>query len=198
MLRDLIANEHGITSIEKIMAIAMFSTMLLLAFFVLINGGIFFAEAGSGTISSGIQHAKTDLEIAGPVLVKSKDSVEVSDILFVVRNVTAGKQIDLTPSDGSAFSRNTMHVDLRTASDFLENIRWKVEPVISNNPDMMLEFGEQFEITIELKNLGAGKSLSFPISSNSHFTIVLKPNAGATITMQRTLPPFLNYITPLP
>jgi archaellin len=57
------------------------------------------------------------------------------------------------------------------------------------DPDNLIEAGQQFEITIDLYDLGEGKALGENLTSHSVFNIQIKPSLGSTMTIERTLPP---------
>ncbi|MBN1376352.1 MAG: flagellin, partial [Dehalococcoidia bacterium] len=59
------------------------------------------------------------------------------------------------------------------------------------------EPGEQFEITIDLTDLGTGMTLSDNLTANEVFSLQLKPALGSTVTIQRTLPAALDTIMDL-
>ena len=64
-----------------------------------------------------------------------------------------------------------------------------MEAISTADADNLLETGEQFEVTIDLNDLGDGQTLSENMTSNDYFNIEVKPSIGSTITVQRTLPP---------
>jgi len=173
---------------ETLAVIAAFAAVALLALFALLNGGVFIAEAGRETICSGVQQAKTDLEIVGPVTLKCTDTGEVRYIIFTVRNTLEESPVDMTPCDDAGVVANKMVINLNTAVDLLHNIKWKAEKIGSADNDNLLEYGEQFEVTIDLTDLGKGKLLTVPLKNNSQISIQLKPDSGYVVTIQRTLP----------
>ena len=190
-------DEQGLTVMETIAVIAAFAAVALLALFALLNGGVFMAEAGRETVCSGVQQAKTDLETVGPVTLKCTDTGEVRYIIFTVRNTLEESPVDMTPWDDEGAAVNKMVINLNTAIDSLHNVKWRAEKIGSADNDNLLESGEQFEVTIDLADLGRGKLLTAPLKNNSQISIQLKPDSGYVVTIQRTLPACLGDVTVL-
>ena len=107
-------------------------------------------------------------------------------------------------------------------NQFLPDVPWTVDFIGEESGDNLLEAGEKAEITVWLLTrdnsvdvdatsavavwtpdtngahgilaTGSGGTLLTP---NDKFTIEVKPNAGAVMTLQRTLPPRLDTIMDL-
>jgi archaellin len=105
--------------------------------------------------------------------------------------------MDMAPCDGTANATNKCVISLTTKSNYFSNVKWTVEAIGSADADNLLEIGEQFEITIDLNDLGYSQALSENMTSNDYFNIQVKPSAGSTITVQRTLPPAIETIMDL-
>ena len=82
-------------------------------------------------------------------------------------------------------------ISLVTKSDYINNVKWIKTPIGNDNGNNLLEPGEQFEISIDLTDLGSGKMLSENLTCNDPFSLQVKPSLGSYITIQRILPPAL-------
>jgi flagellin FlaB len=187
-----IANLHkdnrGMTGLETAIILIAFVTVAAVFGYAVLSAGLFSAERGKETIYAGLEQAKANLELAGSVVATSSDNSTVGIILITVRNAIAGTPIDLTECNGTTDATNKCVISLSTKADYLNNIKWTVEPIGNADDDVLLETGEQFQITIDTTNLGDTLSLSDTLSANEVFNIQIKPNLGSTITVQRTLP----------
>ena len=187
-MANLHKDNRGMTGLETAIILIAFVTVAAVFGYAVLSAGLFSAERGKETIYSGLEQAKSNLELAGSVVATSSDNTTVGTVLVTVRNAIAGTPIDLTPCDGTSSATNKCVISLSTKADYLNNIKWTVDPIGASDSDNLLETGEQFQITITTTDLGTGLSLSDTLSANEQFNIQIKPNIGSTITVQRTLP----------
>jgi len=185
------------TGLETAIILIAFVTVAAVFGYAVLSAGLFSAERGKETIYAGLEEAKSNMELSGSVLGKSTDSDNVSTILFTVKNAIAGNPIDLTPCDGTASATNKCVISLTTKNDYLNNVKWTKSAIGYANSNNLLEQGEQFEIIINLNDLGDSKTLTDNLSANDTFSIQVKPSIGSTITIQRTLPPAIEAVMDL-
>jgi len=187
-MRNLNKEERGMTGLETAIILIAFVTVAAVFGYAVLSAGLFSAERGKETIYAGLEQAKSNMEVSGSVIATSTDNTTVDTVLVTVKNAIAGKAIDMTPCDGTSGATNKCVISLRTASDYLNNIKWTKAAIGAADTDNLLEIGEQFEITIDTSDLGTGLSLSNTLSANETFSIQVKPAMGSTITVERTLP----------
>ena len=193
--KHLLKTQQGMTGLETAIILIAFVTVAAVFGYAVLSAGLFSAEQGKSTIYAGLNEAQTNLELSGSVVAKSDDSVNVKSILFTVKNAIAGKAIDMTPNDGSG--HNKCVISLKTNNDYINNVKWSFVPIGADNGNNLLETGEQFEITVDLTDLGSAGSLSENLTANQTFTLQVKPSIGSTITIQRQLPPAIGPIMDL-
>ncbi len=196
-MQKLNKGEKGMTGLETAIILIAFVTVAAVFGYAVLSAGLFSAERGKETIYAGLEEAKSNMELSGSVLGKSTDSDNVSTILFTVKNAIAGNPIDLTPCDGTASATNKCVISLTTKNDYLNNVKWTKSAIGYANSNNLLEQGEQFEIIINLNDLGDSKTLTDNLSANDTFSIQVKPSIGSTITIQRTLPPAIEAVMDL-
>lgn len=196
-MQKLNKGEKGMTGLETAIILIAFVTVAAVFGYAVLSAGLFSAERGKETIYAGLSEAKSNMELSGSVLGKSTDDTNVSTILFTVKNAIAGNPIDLTPCDGTSSANNKCVISLTTKNDYLNNVKWTKQAIGFSNTNNLLEQGEQFEITIDLNDLGDNKTLSENLSANDTFSIQVKPSLGSTITIQRTLPPAIEAVMDL-
>ena len=196
-MEKLHRGEKGMTGLETAIILIAFVTVAAVFGYAVLSAGLFSAERGKETIYAGLEEAKSNMELSGSVLAKSDDETNVRYILFTVKNAIAGNPIDLTECDGTSSATNKTVISLTTKNDYLNNVKWSKIAIGKANSNNLLEQGEQFEITIDLFDLGDNKSLSENLTANDTFNLQVKPSLGSTITIQRTLPPSLNKVMDL-
>lgn len=197
-MKNLHKEEKGMTGLETAIILIAFVTVAAVFGYAVLSAGLFSAERGKETIYAGLAEAKSNLELSGSVIgMSDNDTAYVERILFTVKNAIAGSPIDLGPCDGTENATNKCVVSLTTSSDYFNNVKWNVESIGADNSNRLLEQGEQFEITVDMTDLGDNKTLSDNLSFNDFFNIQVKPAVGSTITIQRTLPAALEKVMDL-
>ena len=190
--------QRGMTGLETAIILIAFVTVAAVFSYAVLSAGLFSAERGKETVYAGLAEAKSNLELSGSVIVLSDNvSNTVTKVLFTVKNAIAGTSMDLTPCDGTPTANNKCVISFLTAHDYINNVKWIKDSIGASNGDNLLDPGEQFEITVDMNDLGNGKTLSENLSCNDFFNIQVKPSLGSTITVQRTLPAGLSPIMDL-
>ena len=195
-----VANMHreqrGMTGLETAIILIAFVTVAAVFGYAILSAGLFSAERGKETVYAGLQQAKANMELSGSVIVLSDNATrtQAETILFTVRNAIAGTPIDMTANAGG--NENRCVISLTTASAYYNNIQWYSTAIGAADSDNLLETGEQFAITIDLADLGAGFD-DPAIGVNDWFNIQVKPMLGSYMTIQRTLPAGLETVMDL-
>ncbi|MHB8086437.1 MAG: flagellin [Dehalococcoidia bacterium] len=195
---NLHKGEKGMTGLETAIILIAFVTVAAVFGYAVLSAGLFSAERGKETIYAGLNEAKSNMELSGSVIAKSDNTTDhVKYILFTVKNAIAGNAIDMTPNSGSTLGTNKCVISLTTKNDYLNNVKWSFAPIGDDNGNNLLETGEQFEVTVDTADLGAGLSLSQDLKANDTFSLQVKPSLGSTITIQRQLPPAIESVMDL-
>ncbi|MCX6007445.1 MAG: flagellin [Chloroflexi bacterium] len=191
-------DENGMAGLEIAIILIAFVTVAAVFSYAVLSAGIFAADREKETLHSALSGAKSNLELSGSVIAADHpETSSVNEILFSVKNAVAGNPIDMTPCDGAKNATNKCVISLTTHNNYISNVKWTWEAIGSNDGDNLLEIGEQFEVTIDLNDLGYGQMLSENMTSNDYFNIQVKPSIGSTITVQRTLPPAIESLMDL-
>jgi archaeal flagellin FlaB len=196
-MQNIHREEKGMTGLETAIILIAFVTVAAVFGYAVLSAGLFSAERGKETIYAGLNEAKSNLEISGSVIgLADNASTKLETIKFTVKNAIAGTPIDLTPNSGATAGENKCVISLTTAADYLNNVKWSVAAIGAADGDTLLEPGEQFEITLDLDDLGTS-ALTADLGPNDVFNIQVKPSLGSTITVQRTLPAGLDPVMDL-
>jgi len=191
-------NENGMTGLETAIILIAFVTVAAVFSYAVLSAGLFASDREKETLHWALSDAKSNLETSGSVIAYSNhEPSTVNKILFSVKNAVTGNPMDMTPCNGTANATNKCVISLTTKNNYFSNVKWTAEAIGASNANNLLEIGEQFEITIDLDDLGDGQALSENMTSNDYFNIQVKPSIGSTITIQRTLPPAIEDIMDL-
>ena len=154
------------------------------------------------------------------------DTDTIYKVSFVVSNAVAGEPVDLTPpydTDGAASDPDIVaNAEYKTVVSYIDqnqyraDVPWTVDWVGNNNADSLLEEGEKAEITVWLLERATGVANATDtngvggwgtvggilesgtyIGTNDQFTIEVKPESGAVLTIQRTSPSRLDTVMDL-
>ena len=128
---------------------------------------------------------------------------------------------DGTDPDIVSNAENKTVISFTDKNQHLPDVPWTLDWVGNNNGDSLLEEGEKAEITVWLLERNTGTAISADdgvgeyaavdangasgilqasgtlIGTNDQFTIEVKPESGAVLTIQRTSPPRLDTIMDL-
>jgi flagellin FlaB len=191
------------TGLETAIILIAFVTVAAVFAYAVLSAGLFSAERGKETIYAGLQQAKANMELSGSVIVFATDNTTgaLSDnatmVKFTLRNAIAGTPIDMTPPGTSGTPGNRCVISMTTANAYYNNIMWTYQAIGVSDNDSLLESGEQFEITIDVKDLKDARNApcaSPGLGTNTWFNIQVKPMLGSYLTVQRTLPAGLDRV----
>jgi archaeal flagellin FlaB len=165
-LKNLLKGQRGMTGLETAIILIALVTVAAVFGYAVLSTGLFSAEQGKEAIYAGLNEASSNLALSGSVMAMSDDSINVKSILFTVKMAIP------TASYGGGGSTV---ISLTTKNDYLNNVQWSMAPTS--------------EITVDLTNLGPAGPLSETLKANDSFTLQVKPPVGASITIERKLPP---------
>jgi flagellin FlaB len=200
-MKRLRSEERGITGLETAIILIAFVVVASVFAYTVLSAGIFSAEKGKEAVHSGLQTARGSMEIVGPVVAKDTGSDnDVDQVIFTVANALEGEPIDLTTTtDGDAdgllsdeaTKNHLLIASLSNASEELSDIAWTKTQVGWGDGDNYLEPGEKFELTVNVAGL------TTDLDAYDSFRLELKPDKGAVIVIERTLPATIDDVMDL-
>ena len=201
VMKRLRAGERGITGLETAIILIAFVVVASVFAYTVLSAGIFSAEKGKEAIHAGLETARGSMEIVGPIIAKDTDSDDdVDQIILIIANALDGEPIDLTTttdsdSDGllsdEATKNHVLIISLNNAFESLSDIAWTKTQVGWGDDDNYLEPGEKFEITIDVTGLVTD------LDAYDEFRIEIKPDIGAVLVIERTLPAVIDDVMDL-
>jgi len=196
--------QRGITGLETAIILIAFVVVASVFAYTVLSAGIFSAQEGKEAIHSGLETARSSMQLVGPVVAKDTDADDnVDQIIFSVANVMDGEPIDMSTttdsdSDGLLSDEATKnHVTIISYQDKNQNVddvAWTRTDVGKTDGDNLLESGEQMEITVDLTYVDSGAN---PLGAYETFTIEVKPAKGSTLVIERTIPPVVDDVMDL-
>ena len=194
-------DQRGITGLETAIILIAFIVVASVFAYTVLSAGIFSSEKGKEAVYSGLDRARSTMQILGSVVAKDTDTDgNVNELIFMVSNTLKGDAINLTTTtdsdnDGLLSDENNpshrMTVTYVDGSQTVADMAWSVANVSKTDSDALLEIGELMEITVNVSQLGT------PLSTRATFTLELKPDAGSTIVIERTTPGVIDKLTDL-
>jgi flagellin FlaB len=178
-------DESGRTGLETAIIMIAFVTVASVFAYSILSAGLFITEKDKGTIHGGLEQARSNMEEIGAIIATSTDNRTVATLCLAVRLAVSGRAIDFTPNDGSG--NNRVVISISSQRFFYNNIKWFCTSVGQGNYNYLLEPGEQFDITLDMEDLGGG-FMNPQLGPYDTFIIQIKPGSGATLTAERSLP----------
>jgi len=176
-------DERGITGLETAIILIAFVVVASVFAYTVLSAGIFSSQKGQEAVYTGLQHARSTLELKGDVVAHSDGNTSVDQLVICVASALNGEKIDLTDPTGG---QNVVVVSYSSAGNRTDDLSWTAAQLGQGNDDDMLDPGETFEMTIDLT--GAGET----IGTYHTFNVEIKPPVGAVLVVERTTPAALD------
>ncbi len=184
-------DERGITGLETAIILIAFVVVASVFAYTVLSAGIFSSQKGQEAIHSGLEQARSTLEMKGNVVAAGNSTV-VATLTFCVANALGGEAIDLTTpiNDGSGLadgnSTNVVVISYSSEDVRTDDLYWSKTSMGLDDGDDLLEAGELFEIVVDLS--GCGET----VGTYQTFTIQVKPPVGSVLVIERTTPAALD------
>jgi flagellin FlaB len=176
-------DERGITGLETAIILIAFVVVASVFAYTVLSAGIFSSQKGQEAVYTGLQHARSTLELKGDVVAHSVGNASVDKMVICVASALNGEKIDLTDPSGG---QNVVVVSYSSAGNRTDDLSWTADQLGKGNDDDMLDPGETFEMTIDLT--GAGET----IDTYHTFNVEIKPPVGSVLVVERTTPAALS------
>ena len=194
-LRMLRKNQQGITGIETAIILIAFVIVASVFAYVVLSAGLFSTQKAKEAINSGLDEAKSTVEIKGNVYGRMEDSV-LQEIYFTVATTTGGDMIDFTDTS-SANSSNLVVISYSDDYQIFPSVNWTMTKLNTDAPDNLLDKNELFMITVDLSCVSANATAEQKPGPYHRFQLEVKPPIGAVLILERTVPARVNQIVNL-
>lgn len=195
VLKRLERDERGITALETAIILIAFVVVASVFAFTILSAGTFSTERGKEAIYAGLSSVQSSMEIKGSVIATGTVGVTgtvpyIEYVVFTVANAVGGEPINL--GDKGLNDENNPRIviiDYRDADKIIPITQWSLKWLGASNDNGLLEPGELAQISVPLEDVG--------LSTNTDFTIEVKPPTGAVLNIQRTTPAYLEAVNDL-
>jgi flagellin FlaB len=209
MLKNIFKKEKGITGLETAIILIAFVVVAAVFAYTALSAGLFSTQKAQEAVYSGLKEAQSTLELKGAVIATANITGDASDgacigqISFVVSNVLGGEPVDFTePSGGAggvATGNNKVVINYIDDSQEVDNLYWTFITVGNDDGDSLLEAGEKFQVTVgDDGTAGTGNLVDAltvsPLGVNDTFNLIVLTPAGAVLTIERTIPAYIDQI----
>ena len=186
-VKKMRTDERGITGLETAIILIAFVVVASVFAYTVLSAGIFSSQKGQEAVYTGLQHARSTLELKGDVVAHSNGN-SVTELVICVASALNGQPIDLTePGNGgngtaAGNSSNVVVVSYASKNIRTDDLYWEAGQLGRGNNDHMLDPGETFEMIIYLNGTGE------PVGTYQTVNIEIKPPTGSVLVIERTTP----------
>ncbi len=184
---------RGITGLETAIILIAFVVVASVFAYTVLSAGIFSSEKGKEAIHEGLDTVRSSMTIVGGIVARDTDGDNDADLIqFSLANALDGEAIDLsvtTDTDGDGILSDESNRVHTTVISYLDNtqriddLAWTKVQLGKGDGDNVLERGEKVTITLYVAS-----ALSTDPGPYIQFTIEVKPDRGAALVFQRTMP----------
>ncbi len=215
-LARLHRSQKGITGLETAIILIAFVVVAAVFAYTAISAGLFATQKSQEAVYSGLREVQSTMEMRGNVVAYKGDaniSSTVGKVEFTVSLVSKGKAIDLTPNYVTAGGalvtsglENPTQISYYDQNVTIADAAWTLNFIGKSTDDYILEENEKAVITVWLHTYdgsawAAGSNPPFlaanNVGTNHTFTLEVKPPAGAVLTIERTMPGYLDTVMDL-
>jgi flagellin FlaB len=175
--------ERGITGLETAIVLIAFVVVAAVFAFVVLSTGLFSSERGKETVYAGLAKTRGSMELTGGVIAKG-NTTKLNTVMFDLTLAAGGDQVNLDNSNAT----NRTVISYQDADLNVNDVSYTTT-VITGNNDKLLEQGELFEISIDLTQTALS---TLNLTTNTTFTLEVKPPSGSYMVIQRTTPASIN------
>ena len=178
-LSSMHKEEKGMAGLATAIILIAFVTVAAVFSYAVLSAGLYSAERVKETVYAGLAEASSNMELSGSVIgLGDNNTQSLLAIKFTLKDVILSDDpIDMTECNGTDNTSKCV-IGLTTANDYFSNVKWTKIALGTDNTSNLLEPGQQFEITIDLFDLGFGQELSKNLKANDQFNIQVKPSVG--------------------
>ena len=182
-LKGLHRRQRGMTGLETAIILIAFVTVASVLAYSVLSAGIFSAERGKATVYSGLESAEATMKIAGSVLGLSPNGSELETVQFIVGLTVQDTEVDTGAIVINYFDEEVHDEDVTfTAALSAGSTERGAETII--------EADEAFIFTVTIPATATREVYE-------EWTLQVIPPTGASLTINRILPAYLESVMDL-
>jgi len=177
-------DQRGITGLETAIVLIAFVVVASVFAFAVLSTGLLSSEKSKATVLGGLAETSSTIAIRGDVIATSNaDKDEIASIKFTLSSAAqASDAVDLSTT-GVVVTYLDEHHAINCDNPVVSGTpkcSWKTDWIIGSSD--LLDPGEQMDMTVTLS------IITNKLIKNKEFTIQVKPNKGAVVIVNRTVP----------
>ena len=184
LARKFFRNQQGITGIETAIILIAFVIVASVFAYVVLSAGLFSTQKAKESIHSGLDEARSAIEIKGNVYGRMESDV-LTSVYFTVATTTGGDMVDFTDTDNFT---NKVVISYTDAYQIFPSVNWTLNKLNTHSTDNILDENELFMLTVDLTCVSANATAEEIPGPYHEFTLELKPPVGAVLIIERTIP----------
>jgi flagellin FlaB len=189
-VHNLYHGKKGITGLETAIILIAFVTVAAVLAYTVLSAGIFSSERGKEAVYGGLEGAQSTMEVKGSTVATTvsvdpdgtpdngDEYMGLDTVTFTLALAIPGSQVDMDSIVINYFDEDEVHMGVSAFTYALSN------GSTERGSATMLEGDEQMVVVV---NVGTIATTTIP-GAYSQFTLQVVPPAGATLTIQKTLP----------
>jgi archaeal flagellin FlaB len=209
--QKLLREQKGITGLETAIILIAFVIVAAIFAYAVLSAGLFSSQKSQEAVYKGLEEAQSTCKILGGIVSKSENTGTngyLSQLSFTISNALGGQALDFTPPDPdpgnqgicASGSKNKVCISFIDPYQKVDDLFWTLTKIGNCNGDYLLDSNEQFQITVgsNVTNQNGGNLVDAlfvqPLGTNTRFTLVVTTPVGATNTIERTTPAFIDKV----
>jgi archaeal flagellin FlaB len=220
--KNIYKSQKGITGLETAIILIAFVVVAAVFAYTVLSAGLFSTQKSQEAVYNGLKETQGTLELLGGatgIRGGAPISSSIGRVDFTIALATDGTSVDLStafaydagtgtlscPSSGA----NRLQIAYNDQEVTVSDMAWTKAFIGKNNSDDMLDPGEKAVISVFLHSISANTWSDDMVGHTSNFigseyvdtyhtfTLEVKPVTGATLTIQRTTPAYLDAVVDL-
>jgi flagellin FlaB len=194
LIKRIDKNQQGITGLETAIILIAFVIVASVFAYVVLSAGLFSTQKAKEAVYSGLEEAKSTIELKGDVMGKMESGI-LTTVYFTVGTTTGGDSIDFTPPT----SGNTSLVVISYNDNYqiFPTVNWTMTKLNTTDADNLLDKTELFMITVDLSCVSANATAEQKPGPYHTFRLEIMPPVGAILPIERTIPARVDQIVDL-
>jgi len=184
LVRKPFKNQQGITGIETAIILIAFVIVASVFAYVVLSAGLFSTQKAKESIHSGLNEARSAIEVKGNTYGRMTNDV-LTSVYFTVATTTGGDMIDFTDTDNFT---NKVVISYTDAYQIFPSVNWTLTKLNTHTNDNILDQNELFMLTVDLSCVSANATAEEMPGPYHKFSLEVKPPVGAVLIIERTIP----------
>ncbi|HVP94019.1 MAG TPA: flagellin [Methanoregulaceae archaeon] len=171
-------NEDAFTGLEAAIVLIAFVVVAAVFSYVVLGAGFFTTQKSQQVVHAGVTQAASNIVVKGNVYGISNDSAHVQQIQFDIGLAAGGLPVDVDKIVYTWSTATSAPTNLNQSTSAAPNSWW----IVANSSDVkgsLLQEGQFFTIRIQPTDA---------LNPRDTFNLELKPENGAALGVDRTIP----------